>query len=55
MGMSLNELVRRFLDDIAGDESVERDIAELAELSKQSTGRLRGWLFDRDEIHERRS
>ena len=54
MGLSLNELVRRFLADIAGDESAERDIAEIVELSARSEGHSRGWAFDRDEIHERR-
>jgi hypothetical protein len=53
MGMSLNQAVRRFLEELAGDDSAQRDLAELAELSARSGGRSRGWRFDRDEIHER--
>jgi len=54
MGMSLNEAVRRFLEDLAGDDSVDKDIAEMNGLSARSGGRSSGWRFDRDEIHERR-
>jgi hypothetical protein len=54
MGMSLNEAVRRFLEDLAGDDSVDKDIAEMNGLSARSRGRSSGWRFDRDEIHERR-
>ncbi len=53
MGMSLNEAVRRFLDDLAGADSAERDVAELRELSARAEGHSRGWHFDRSEIHER--
>jgi hypothetical protein len=54
MGMSLNQAVRRFLEDLAGDDSVDKDIAEMNNLSAGSGGRSRGWRLDRDEIHERR-
>jgi uncharacterized protein DUF6364 len=54
MGMSLNQAVRRFLEDLAGDDSVDNDIAELASLSARSGGHSRGWRLDREEIHERR-
>jgi antitoxin component of RelBE/YafQ-DinJ toxin-antitoxin module len=54
MGMSLNEAVRRFLEDLAGDDSVDKDIAEMNDLSARSGGRSGDWRFDRDEIHERR-
>jgi hypothetical protein len=54
MGMSLNQAVRRFLEDLAGDDSVESDIAEMNNLSAGSGGRSRGWRLDREEIHERR-
>lgn len=53
MGMSLNQAVRRFLEELAGSESVERDLADLLDLSARSGGHSRGWRFDRDEIHER--
>jgi hypothetical protein len=54
MGMSLNEAVRRFLEDLGGDDSVDNDIAEMNNLSASSGGRSRGWRLDRDEIHARR-
>ena len=53
MGMSLNQVVRRFLEELAGSQSAEREIAELRELSARSGGRSRGWRFNREEIHER--
>ncbi len=53
-GVSLNEAVRRFLEELAGNDSAGRDVAELEELSVRSGGRSRGWRFDREEIHERR-
>jgi len=51
--MSLNQAVRRFLEELAGGDSADRDIAELTELSERSEGRSRGWRFNREEIHER--
>jgi antitoxin component of RelBE/YafQ-DinJ toxin-antitoxin module len=54
MGISLNQAVRRFLEELAGDDSVDADIAELNELSALSNGRSRGWRFDREAIHDRR-
>jgi hypothetical protein len=53
MGLSLNEAVRRFLEDLAGERSSEEDIDEIERLSSLSEGRSRGWRFDRDEIHGR--
>jgi antitoxin component of RelBE/YafQ-DinJ toxin-antitoxin module len=53
MGMSLNQAVRRFLEELAGDDSAERDVAELTELSKRSGGHSRGWRVDREQLHER--
>jgi antitoxin component of RelBE/YafQ-DinJ toxin-antitoxin module len=54
MGMSLNQAVRRFLEELAGDDSVDSDIAEMNDLSARSRGHSGGRRFDRDEIHERR-
>jgi hypothetical protein len=54
MGVSLNQAVRRFLEDLAEDDSVDKEIAEMNSLSAGSGGRSRGWRLDRDEIHERR-
>jgi antitoxin component of RelBE/YafQ-DinJ toxin-antitoxin module len=55
LGMSLNEAVRRFLEELAGEESADRDVAELRELSERGRGRSKGWRFNRDEVHARRT
>ena len=53
MGTSLNQLVRDYLTGLVGKDEVDRDMAELRELSVSGDGRSRGWRFDRDELHER--
>jgi hypothetical protein len=53
MGKSLNQVVREYLERLAGSDDAERDVAELRRLSRESRGRVRGWRFDRDELHER--
>ena len=53
MGLSLNEAVRRFLEELAGGHSAEDDIREIDELSARSQGRSCGWRFNREEIHDR--
>jgi hypothetical protein len=53
MGKSLNQLVREYLERLAGTDDAERDVAELRELSRGSRGRTRGSQFDRDELHQR--
>jgi hypothetical protein len=51
LGKSLNQLVRDYLQTLAGGDDPERSIAEFKRLSGQ--GNSRGWRFDRNEIHER--
>lgn len=51
LGKSLNQLVRDYLERVAGGDDPARSIAELRELS--GSGHSRGWRFDRDEIHGR--
>jgi len=53
MGKSLNQLIREYIDRLAGPSDVERDIAEFRRLSDEAQGNARGWKFNRDEIHER--
>jgi hypothetical protein len=53
MGKSLNQLVREYLERLAGGDDAERDVAELRQLSRAARGRVRGWRFSRDELHER--
>lgn len=51
LGKSLNQLVREYLQGLAGGDVPERSVAEFKRLSGQ--GHSRGWRFDRDEVHER--
>ena len=53
MGLTLNEAVRRFLEELAGGHSAENDIREIEELSARSEGRSRGWRLNREKIHDR--
>jgi hypothetical protein len=50
-GMSLDQLIRQYLEDLTARSSAEEDVAELRRLSGQ--GNSQGWKFNRDEIHER--
>lgn len=53
LGKSLNQLVREYLERLAGSDDADRDVAELRQLSRKSRGRARGWRFDRAELHGR--
>ena len=51
LGKSLNQLIRDYLQTVAGGDDPERSIDEFKRLSGQ--GNSRGWRFNRDEIHDR--
>jgi len=51
LGKSLNQLIRDYLQKLAGSDDPEQSVAEFKRLSGQ--GHSRGWRFNRDEIHER--
>lgn len=51
LGKSLNQLIRDYLQKLAGSDDPERSIEEFKQLSGR--GHSRGWRFNRDEIHER--
>ena len=53
MGLSLNQAVRDYLGDLAGQSSPEADIAEIEHLSLVAGGDRRGWRFNRDDLHDR--
>ena len=53
MGKSLNQLVREYLEQLAGKPDREALVAEFRELSKNPLGDSKGWKFNREEIHER--
>ena len=52
LGKSLNQLIRDYLQTVAGIDDSERSIEEFRRLSGQ--GNSRGWRFNREEIHSRR-
>jgi hypothetical protein len=51
LGKSLNQLIRDYLQKLAGGDDPEQSIEEFRRLSGK--GHSRGWRFDRNEIHER--
>ena len=51
LGTSLNQLIRDYLQKLAGGDDPDNAIDEFNRLSGQ--GDSRGWRFNRDEIHER--
>jgi hypothetical protein len=54
LGTSVNQLVRDYLEQLAGKRDPAADAAEFTRLSKLSHGNSRGWKFNREEIHERK-
>ena len=53
MGTSVNQLVRDYLEQLAGKTDLESIAAEFERLSRAAQGNSRGWKFDRDELHQR--
>jgi hypothetical protein len=51
LGKSLNQVIRDYLEKLAGADDPERSIKEFEELSAR--GHSRGRKFNRDETHER--
>ena len=47
----LNQLIRDYLQKLAGSDDPERSIEEFKRLSGR--GHSRSWRFDRNQIHER--
>ena len=54
MGKSLNQAVRDYLEQLAGQERLEAEWQAWEQRCLSSPGRLQGWRFDRDAIHDRR-
>ena len=52
LGTSLNQLVRDYLEEVAGTGDIEADIKRFKELSGK--GDSKGWKFNREELHERK-
>lgn len=53
MGKSLNQAVRDYLEQLAGETQRDAVVAELAQLSMRGHGR-QGWRFDRDDVYAER-
>ena len=51
LGKSLNQLIRDYLQKLAGGDDAEQSIEQFKRLS--GSGNSRGWRFDREQIHER--
>ncbi len=53
MGKSLNQAVRDYLDQLAGEERVVAEWDAFEQRCLSGAGRLNGWKFDRNAIHDR--
>jgi hypothetical protein len=53
-GKSVNQLVREYLEQLAGKRDPQRDASAFEDLSRRSRGNSRGWKFDREELHQRK-
>ncbi|HTW64666.1 MAG TPA: DUF6364 family protein [Bryobacteraceae bacterium] len=54
MGTSVNQLVREYLEQLAGKADLDANAAEFERLSRASRGQLAGWKFNREELHQRK-
>lgn len=54
LGTSVNQLVREYLQQLAGSSDLDARMDEFERLSLESKGNSRGWRFNREEIHARR-
>lgn len=54
MGTSVNQLVREYLEQLAGKSTAAFDAEEFRRLSYLAKGDSKGWKFNREELHERR-
>lgn len=53
LGTSVNQLVREYLEHLAGKTDPYADAAEFERLSRLAQGNSQGWKFNREELHER--
>ena len=54
LGTSVNQLVREYLEQLAGKTDPHAEAEEFERLSRLAQGNSRGWKFDREELHRRR-
>lgn len=53
MGKSLNQMVRDYLEQLAGADALAAQVQSFEQSARQSPGRLDGWRFDRDKANTR--
>lgn len=53
MGKSLNQAVRDYLEQLAGGQQLQLELAAFERSTAATPGRLNGWRFDRDEANRR--
>lgn len=51
MGKSLNQVVRDYLEQLAGRSQLEAEIEAFLASTAKTPGRLGDWQYDRDELH----
>lgn len=54
LGTSVNQLVREYLNQLAGKTDHAADALQFERLSRASHGNSQGWKFNREELHERK-
>ncbi len=54
IGKSLNQAVRDYLEQLAGEERLATEWQAWEQRCLKGGGQLKGWKFDRDAIHDRR-
>jgi hypothetical protein len=53
MGKSLNQAVRDYLEQLAGQERQAEEWQAWEQRCLSGGGQLKGWKFDRDALHDR--
>lgn len=53
LGTSVNQLVREYLEHLAGKNDPQAAAAEFERLSRLARGDSQDWKFNREELHER--
>jgi antitoxin component of RelBE/YafQ-DinJ toxin-antitoxin module len=53
MGKSLNQAVRDYLEQLAGQQQLQAELDAFEQSALASPGRLDGWTFTRDDANTR--
>jgi antitoxin component of RelBE/YafQ-DinJ toxin-antitoxin module len=53
MGKSLNQAVRDYLEQLAGNQQLAAELHDFQQSARATPGRLGGWRFDREEANRR--